>query len=290
MAPVRLRCQLGGECGYETVALEYDQANHQVESHMKWAHSPHSGQPPARPPEVKFSVRQSPGLFLGLTRSQGETASQFLIRLRAAAAWCDFTVLCPSCRTEVSYSDSLVGHKLVADQQSAPADFRSSNNSSKKAETEELKHETIKEGEEGEGEGKELGGKQEGAEEPDGEQGEAVVSNEECSDSNLPELTITTVESLAPSSPIPEAPKEEETVTISIRKRRLNCHICGLSLKDRSHLYQHYSQKHYKTMLVKHIDQQDLKCHECGKQFSTFNVLVLHLGTVHNILGRKTPL
>ena len=133
-------------------------------------------------------------------------------------------------------------------------------------------------------------GKQEGAEEPDGEQGEAVVNNEECSDSNLPELTITTVESLAPSSPIPEAPKEEETVTISIRKRRLNCHICGLSLKDRSHLYQHYSQKHYKTMLVKHIDQQDLKCHECGKQFSTFNVLVLHLGTVHNILGRKTPL
>ena len=117
MAPVRLRCQLGGECGYETVALEYDQANQQVESHMRWAHSPHSGQPPAqgtsRPPEVKFSVRQSPGLFLGLTRCQGETASQFVSRLRAAAANCDFSVKCPSCRTEVSFSDSLVIQKLV---------------------------------------------------------------------------------------------------------------------------------------------------------------------------------
>ena len=292
---IRLRCQLGSECRYETAPLEYDQANHQVESHMRWAHSRQLVS--SCPPEVKRETA-TPGVFLGISRGQGEAVSQFLTRLRAAAASCDFTVKCPSCQAEVSYSDSLVGHKLVADQQVKEVpdtrDDTEMNNVTKEAEE------------------------------------AAMVDNDELSNNNLPELKITRVESLAPSSPTTESRQDEvvgqvrKKIRISlprmshlhtplgeyprlekhatstphtVRKRkkrekwmiggaRLDCHVCGVSLKDRSHLYQHYCGTHYKTMLMSNIDSHDLRCTVCGKEFKKVQVLVTHLGSVHDILGR----
>ena len=38
MALIRLRCQIGGSCKFETVPLKYEQAREQVEGHMKYAH------------------------------------------------------------------------------------------------------------------------------------------------------------------------------------------------------------------------------------------------------------
>ena len=43
MAPISLPCALGTGCDYKTPELEYDQADAQLERHMKYAHPPTAG-------------------------------------------------------------------------------------------------------------------------------------------------------------------------------------------------------------------------------------------------------
>ena len=38
MAPIRLPCLVGGECNFQTVQLEYEQAKAQQDGHMQYAH------------------------------------------------------------------------------------------------------------------------------------------------------------------------------------------------------------------------------------------------------------
>ena len=38
MAPIKLPCLVGGECEFETVQLEYEQAKAQQDGHMQYAH------------------------------------------------------------------------------------------------------------------------------------------------------------------------------------------------------------------------------------------------------------
>ena len=38
MAPIRLPCLVGGECTFQTVQLEYEQAKAQQDGHMQYAH------------------------------------------------------------------------------------------------------------------------------------------------------------------------------------------------------------------------------------------------------------
>ena len=61
-------------------------------------------------PDPTVSVQQ----LLGLSRDQGESVPHYLSRLRALASQSDLSVTCPSCRNKVSYSHSLVRHKLAA--------------------------------------------------------------------------------------------------------------------------------------------------------------------------------
>ena len=261
MALVRLRCQLGGECRYETVPLEYEQANQQVESHMRWAHSPHSGQPPVQGIQNhRFSE------FLGVMQCEGETASQFVSRLRAAAACCDFTVRCPSCRGLVSYSESLVTQKLVLSLSLSQRD---------QPETVSDSREHIR-GENGESGSAYEAQEEENEKEEDREA--AKLENQEYGVKEEEEdLTILNIESLAPSSPLP------------VRKRRKkmgnNVNICPKCPKyfySRGNVLDHCAHTHYKARLRRLIkNKEDNECPYCQKTFSTENNTVRHIGVTH---------
>ena len=51
MAPIRLPCLVGGECGFETVQLEYEQAKAQQDGHMQYAHGAAAGAGGGKKPE-----------------------------------------------------------------------------------------------------------------------------------------------------------------------------------------------------------------------------------------------
>ena len=44
MAPIKLPCLVGGDCNFETVELEYEQAKAQQDAHMQYAHGAAAGQ------------------------------------------------------------------------------------------------------------------------------------------------------------------------------------------------------------------------------------------------------
>ena len=62
MAPIKLPCLVGGDCTFETVQLEYDQAKAQQDGHMQYAHTRaagHAGEGTKKPekfprPEVRI--------------------------------------------------------------------------------------------------------------------------------------------------------------------------------------------------------------------------------------------
>ena len=72
MSPVRLPCQVGGDCTFQTVELEYDQAKEQVDGHMKYAHAIAGGGEASKKPE-KFP---RPEIKLDST---AESWSEFLV-------------------------------------------------------------------------------------------------------------------------------------------------------------------------------------------------------------------
>ena len=43
MAPIKLPCLVGGDCTFQTVQLEYDQAKAQQDGHMRYAHAAADG-------------------------------------------------------------------------------------------------------------------------------------------------------------------------------------------------------------------------------------------------------
>ena len=43
MAPIKLPCLVGGECEFETVELDYEQAKPLLDSHMQYAHGGGAG-------------------------------------------------------------------------------------------------------------------------------------------------------------------------------------------------------------------------------------------------------
>ena len=59
MAPIRLPCLVGGECNFQTVQLEYDQAKPLLDGHMQYAHGDTAGVGSKKPekfprPEIKM--------------------------------------------------------------------------------------------------------------------------------------------------------------------------------------------------------------------------------------------
>ena len=276
MSKVRLRCQLGGECGYETVPLEYAQANQQVESHMRWAHSAHSSNPGHAPLALNWREFSE---FLGVTWSEGETASQFASRLRAVAANCDFSVKCPSCRTEVSYSDSLVIQKLVANLSLREQQGKENTDTLSSDGQEELV------GQNGEPDGE----KEEALEEAPAEaQKEAPkeAKDQAFLDNDMQELRILNIETV---TPVPArkrhriACKSSKYTTEQKGKKEttFTCVKCGKYYYSRAKLRGHYSLTHYKAKL-KRLIKEDNQCPECQKSFTKLNTAIRHLGTVHN--------
>ena len=292
MTKVRLRCPLGGECGYETVPLEYDQANQQVEGHMQWAHSSH---PCHNAPAFDWRELIK---FLGATWSEGETVSQFVCRLKAAAARCDFSVQCPACRTVVSYSDSLVMQKLVASLSLREQQVRKNTDTLNWDSREGI---VGAKGESWPADGAEEGEKEEvliqeetiekapeeaqpdAAEEtPDKAQEEAqdmvqeVVEDRSVLDDDMQDLRITNIESVTPvparkSSKYSKGGKKEAT---------FNCVKCGTYHYSRASLRGHYSLKHYKARL-RSLIKEDTQCPICHKSFTKPNSAIIHIGTVH---------
>ena len=51
MAPIKLPCLVEGECGFQTVQLEYEQAKAQQDGHMQYAHGGDAGPVGGKKPE-----------------------------------------------------------------------------------------------------------------------------------------------------------------------------------------------------------------------------------------------
>ena len=51
MAPIRLPCLVGGECQFQTVQLEYEQAKPLLDGHMQYAHGGGAGAAGGKKPE-----------------------------------------------------------------------------------------------------------------------------------------------------------------------------------------------------------------------------------------------
>ena len=51
MAPIRLPCLVGGDCNFQTVQLEYEQAKAQQDGHMQYAHGATAGAGVGKKPE-----------------------------------------------------------------------------------------------------------------------------------------------------------------------------------------------------------------------------------------------
>ena len=51
MAPIRLPCLVGGECNFQTVQLEYEQAKPLLDGHMQYAHGDAAGAGGGKKPE-----------------------------------------------------------------------------------------------------------------------------------------------------------------------------------------------------------------------------------------------
>ena len=53
MAPIRLPCLVGGDCNFQTVQLEYEQAKAQQDGHMQYAHGAVEEYTPVSPTLVR---------------------------------------------------------------------------------------------------------------------------------------------------------------------------------------------------------------------------------------------
>ena len=221
-----------------------------------------------------------------MVQIEGETASQFVSRLRAAADCCDFTVRCPSCRAPVSYSESLVTQKLVLslsqrEQQGkedtdtvslgsgSQEDIIGGNGESGQAHGEKDRDQEDAQDQEGAKEevqdveaqevdheiGQEVGLEeaQGGAEEVDEEDQEIVGAKyRSVFDKDLRILHIESV------TPVPvrkrcRIRKLRGITSTEEKEEETTCIFpkCGKDFYDRAKLYDHYAQTHYKGRLNK---------------------------------------
>ena len=58
MAPIRLPCLVGGECNFQTVQLEYDQAKSLLDGNMQYAHGAVEEYTPVSPALVRMLRQQ----------------------------------------------------------------------------------------------------------------------------------------------------------------------------------------------------------------------------------------
>ena len=84
MAPIQLPCLVGGDCNFQTVKLEYEQAKAQQDGHMQYAHGAAAGA--GGPRETCGGVAQAAGVAQpearpggwshGTARARGRSAGQ----------------------------------------------------------------------------------------------------------------------------------------------------------------------------------------------------------------------
>ena len=100
MAPVRLPCVAGGDCGFLTVELEYSQAKELLDTHLRYAHPVAAGAGTGAGGQNKPETFLRPEMMLD---SSTENWKEFKVNLKR----------CQGCEADVSFADSFIRFKLI---------------------------------------------------------------------------------------------------------------------------------------------------------------------------------
>ena len=239
---LKLPCQIGSDCHFETISLPYEQAREQLDGHMRYAH----GQAQAR--------RASSGRILSDSGPSEVISSQIKSEVEVE----EIEIV------EETASDLVINEVHTCFE---VPDSGDDEDGQKQIHRRDVKSPTVEEP--GEYIEKEFDVK------IDLEKLDVRKKNIKTSN-----LTLT---------------KEKDTVwkikdRKKTKKNRLSCKIEGCKAKacGRFKLYQHYSNIHYKRELIQLIAGKK-QCPYCNRQFKETNYAVVHVGCVHNRLEDFLP-